>query len=180
MRRTAVKAASPAAAHEQPLGEPLDWFDTSCSEHWRFGQEESERIGTATACRFACIDRIRNSLYNSSRLGGQILPDKSSRFYPAFLWRGSDIDGQSLEMDLTKGSITRQPVGVQPAFWGRIWFSPCIRWWDMMMVGWFSDAGGIAGVSVGGSLSMTVNSLGPGVTMGGSVLIAQYLGAKTR
>lgn len=36
----AVKAAFARAAHEQPLGEPLDWFDTSCPEHWRFGQEE--------------------------------------------------------------------------------------------------------------------------------------------
>jgi alpha-galactosidase len=35
----ALKAAFASAAQPQPLGEPLDWLDTTCPEHWRLGGE---------------------------------------------------------------------------------------------------------------------------------------------
>lgn len=48
---------------------------------------------------------------------------------------------------------------------------------DLAVVGWFGDASGISAVSIGGNVLFLVNSLIVGLTMGGTVLLAQYLGA---
>lgn len=48
---------------------------------------------------------------------------------------------------------------------------------DMAVVGWFSDAAGISAVSTGTQVMQIVTSLVSGLTMGGTILIAQYYGA---
>ncbi len=48
---------------------------------------------------------------------------------------------------------------------------------DMAVIGWFSDAAGISAVSVGSQVMQIVTSLVAGLTMGGTILIAQYHGA---
>lgn len=49
---------------------------------------------------------------------------------------------------------------------------------DMMVVGWFANAAGISAVSVGSQVMQIVTSLVSGLTMGGTILIAQYAGAR--
>lgn len=49
---------------------------------------------------------------------------------------------------------------------------------DTAVVGWFSDSAGISAVSTGSQVMQIVNSLVSGLTMGGTILIAQYFGAK--
>lgn len=49
---------------------------------------------------------------------------------------------------------------------------------DTAIVGWFTDSSGISAVSTGSQVMQIVNSLVSGLTMGGTILIAQYFGAK--
>lgn len=49
---------------------------------------------------------------------------------------------------------------------------------DMVVVGWFSDASGISAVSIGSQVMQIVTSLVSGLTLGGTILIGQYLGAE--
>ena len=39
-QRAALSAAFALAASPQPSAEPLDWLDTTCPRHWRFGQDQ--------------------------------------------------------------------------------------------------------------------------------------------
>lgn len=49
---------------------------------------------------------------------------------------------------------------------------------DMLIVGWFSGSGGLTAVSIGGMVTWLINSLVSGITLGGTVLIGQFIGAK--
>jgi putative efflux protein, MATE family len=49
---------------------------------------------------------------------------------------------------------------------------------DMLIVGWFSGSGGLTAVSIGGTVTWLINSLVSGITLGGTVLIGQFIGAK--
>ena len=41
-QRTALAEAFSRSAAAQPLAEPLDWLETTCPRHWRFGTETRE------------------------------------------------------------------------------------------------------------------------------------------
>lgn len=41
-QKSALKTAYERASKPQPFGEPLDWMDTTCPSHWRFGDETVE------------------------------------------------------------------------------------------------------------------------------------------
>lgn len=47
---------------------------------------------------------------------------------------------------------------------------------DMMVVGWFNDAAVVAAVSIGTQMMQIVISFVAGLTMGGTIIIAQYYG----
>ena len=49
---------------------------------------------------------------------------------------------------------------------------------DLAVVGWFNNAETVAGVSVGTQVTQMLNSLISGLTLGGTILIAQYVGAR--
>lgn len=49
---------------------------------------------------------------------------------------------------------------------------------DMMIVGWYNGAESIAGVNISGQITFVLTNFIMGLCVGGSVLIAQYLGAK--
>lgn len=51
---------------------------------------------------------------------------------------------------------------------------------DMLVIGWFSDAAGIAAVSTGTQVAWLANCLGIGIAMGGTILIGQFVGAGRR
>ncbi|MEG0710239.1 MAG: MATE family efflux transporter [Longicatena sp.] len=49
---------------------------------------------------------------------------------------------------------------------------------DLAVVGWFSNQISVSAVSIGSQITQLIVSLITGLTMGGTVLIAQYIGAK--
>lgn len=49
---------------------------------------------------------------------------------------------------------------------------------DMMVVGWFNDASAVAAVSIGTQIMQIVISFVAGLTMGGTIIIAQYFGGR--
>lgn len=51
---------------------------------------------------------------------------------------------------------------------------------DLAVMGWFAGAEEVAAVSIGTQVTQMLNSLISGLTMGGTILIAQYVGAKRR
>ena len=84
------------------------------------------------------------------------------------------------QMNLTEGSIYRRLLvfavpyllaNLIQALYGAV---------DMAVVGWFANAAGISAVSVGSQVMQIVTSLVSGLTMGGTILIANYFGAGRR
>lgn len=49
---------------------------------------------------------------------------------------------------------------------------------DMLIVGWFSGTYSMSAVNIGGQITMVVTNFVIGLAIGGTVLIAQYIGAK--
>lgn len=49
---------------------------------------------------------------------------------------------------------------------------------DMVIVGWFNGAESISGVNISGQITFVLTNFVMGLCVGGSVLVAQYLGAK--
>ncbi len=49
---------------------------------------------------------------------------------------------------------------------------------DMLIVGWFSGTYALSAVNIGGQVTMVVTNFVIGLAVGGTVLIAQYIGAK--
>ena len=48
----------------------------------------------------------------------------------------------------------------------------------MLIVGWFSGTYSMSAVNIGGQITMVVTNFVIGLAIGGTVLIAQYIGAK--
>ena len=80
--------------------------------------------------------------------------------------------------DLTQGSITQKLLvfalpylfaNLIQALYGAV---------DMIVVGWFDSAAGISAVSIGSQVMQILTSMVAGLTMGSTILIAQYSGAR--
>ena len=76
--------------------------------------------------------------------------------------------------DLTQGSITQKLLvfalpylfaNLIQALYGAV---------DMIVVGWFDSAAGISAVSIGSQVMQILTSMVAGLTMGSTILIAQY------
>lgn len=80
--------------------------------------------------------------------------------------------------DLTQGSIYKNLIYFATPFLLANFVQALYGTVDMAVVGWFTDTSGITAVSIGSQIMMIVNSLVTGITMGGTILIAQYLGAR--
>jgi putative MATE family efflux protein len=80
--------------------------------------------------------------------------------------------------DLTQGSIYKNLLYFATPFLLANFVQALYGTVDMAVVGWFTDASGITAVSIGSQIMTIVNSLVTGVTMGGTILIAQFLGAQ--
>lgn len=79
--------------------------------------------------------------------------------------------------DLTKGSIYQNLLLFAAPFLLANFIQALYGTVDMIVVGWFTDAAGITAVSIGSQIMVLVNSMVTGITMGGTILIAQYMGA---
>lgn len=80
--------------------------------------------------------------------------------------------------DLTQGSIFRNLIVFAIPFLLANFVQALYGTVDMAVVGWFTDASGISAVSIGSQVMQIVNSLVTGITMGGTILIAQFVGAQ--
>lgn len=87
------------------------------------------------------------------------------------------MSGQNRSASLTEGNVYRTLVTFAIPFLLANFIQALYGAVDMAVIGWFSDAAGIAAVSVGTQIMQSLNSLITGLTLGGTILIAQYLGA---
>lgn len=80
--------------------------------------------------------------------------------------------------DLTQGSITKNLLIFAVPFLVANFIQAMYGAVDMAIVGWFADSAGISAVSTGSQVMQIVTSLVSGLTMGSTILIAQFFGAK--
>jgi putative MATE family efflux protein len=80
--------------------------------------------------------------------------------------------------DLTSGSVTERLLKFCLPFLGAMLFQALYNVADMVIVGWFEGSIGISGVGIGGQVAILITNLIIGLANGGTVLIAQYSGAK--
>ena len=84
----------------------------------------------------------------------------------------------TLQNDLTQGSVSKQLIRFSIPFLISNIIQALYSVADMLIVGWYFGENGISGVSIGSQVTMLVTNLVVGFTVGGTVLIAQYFGAK--
>ncbi len=84
----------------------------------------------------------------------------------------------SFQTDLTQGSVSKNLIRFSLPFLLSNIIQALYSVADMLIVGWFHGDAAISGVSLGSQVTMLVTNLVIGFTVGGTVLIAQYFGAK--
>lgn len=83
-----------------------------------------------------------------------------------------------LERDLTQGSVAGQLIRFSLPFLLANLVQSLYSVADMYIVGLFNDAASLSGVNIGGQITHLVSILTIGLAQGGTVLVAQYYGAK--
>ena len=81
--------------------------------------------------------------------------------------------------DLTTGPIYQKLIAFAVPFLLANFLQALYGTVDTVIVGWFTNTAGIAAVSIGSQIMMLVNQLVAGLTMGGTILVGMYLGAKS-
>jgi len=82
------------------------------------------------------------------------------------------------QKDLTRGSVARHLILFALPFLASNFLQALYNMADMFFVGRFNGAVGATAVGVGGQITMLVMHLISGLAVGGTVLIAQYIGAQ--
>jgi putative MATE family efflux protein len=102
--------------------------------------------------------------------------------YPAFyfLCVGTVPTGRSFMKNLTEGNVTKKLIAFSLPFLMSNLIQSMYGITDMLIVGWFSDSSGISAVAIGAQVTWIINSLISGITTGGTIIIAQYVGAKRK
>ena len=85
---------------------------------------------------------------------------------------------EKFRKDLTQGSVTKQLLKFSVPFLLSNLLQALYSVADMVIVGQFCGKSGITGVSIGGQINLLVTGAALGLAIGGTVLIAQYGGAK--
>ena len=94
-------------------------------------------------------------------------------------WRDSLLQHTN-SRNLTQGSIVKNLLIFAVPYLIANFIQAMYGAVDMAIVGWFADSAGISAVSTGSQVMQIVTSLVSGLTMGGTILIAQYFGANRR
>ena len=82
------------------------------------------------------------------------------------------------ENDLSKGNVVRQLVLFAFPFLVSSIIQSLYNVADMLIVGNFSGTASMSGVNIGGQVTFILTNIVVGLCSGGTVLVAQYLGAK--
>lgn len=80
--------------------------------------------------------------------------------------------------DLTQGSIFKKMLAFAVPFMLANFVQALYGSVDMAMVGWWGSAAGISAVATGSQVMQMLTSLVAGLTMGGTILIGQFFGAR--
>lgn len=86
--------------------------------------------------------------------------------------------GSRFNNDLTGGSVVGQLIKFAIPFLLSNILQACYSVADIMIVGQYCGKAGITGVSIGGQINLLVTNAILGLAVSGTVLVAQYLGAK--
>ncbi len=85
---------------------------------------------------------------------------------------------EKIQRDFTTGSIGRHLIQFCLPFLLSNFIQACYSVADMLIVGNFADTNALAGVTNGAQITNLVINMVSGLTVGGTVLVAQYFGAK--
>ncbi|MEG2720150.1 MAG: MATE family efflux transporter [Oscillospiraceae bacterium] len=85
---------------------------------------------------------------------------------------------KNFRKDLTTGSVTKNLIRFATPFLFSNLLQALYSVVDMIVVGQFCGKSGITGVSIGGQVNLLITGAANGLAISGTVLIAQYIGAK--
>ena len=82
------------------------------------------------------------------------------------------------EQNLTKGNITPQLIRFALPYMAANLLQALYGTADTVIVGQFTNAAGLSAVAIGSQFMFLINGLIIGLSMGGTILIGRYFGAK--
>lgn len=86
----------------------------------------------------------------------------------------------SLEKNLTEGNVAKQLIRFALPFMLSNLIQTIYNVADMLIVGNFTGSVGISGVNIGGQVTFIITNIVVGLSVGGTVVIAQFLGSGDR
>lgn len=87
---------------------------------------------------------------------------------------------QTIEKNLTEGNVVIQLIMFALPFMLSNLIQTLYNVADMLIVGNFAGTAGISGVNIGGQVTFIITNIVVGLSVGGTVVIAQYLGSENR
>jgi len=90
------------------------------------------------------------------------------------------MERTSIEKNLTEGSVAKQLIRFALPFILSNLIQTLYNVADMLIVGNFTGSAGISGVNIGGQITFIITNIVIGLSVGGTVVIAQYLGSGDR
>lgn len=90
------------------------------------------------------------------------------------------MQNKSLEKNLTEGSVAMQLIKFALPFMLSNLVQTLYNVADMLIVGNYNGSAGISGVNIGGQVTFIITNIVIGLSVGGTVVIAQYLGSSDR
>ena len=85
---------------------------------------------------------------------------------------------QKFQNDLTQGGVASRLIRFSAPFLLSMLIQQCYNMADLLIVSFFSGEATVAGVNNGGQLTFLATSIAIGLSVGGTILIGQYFGAK--
>ena len=82
--------------------------------------------------------------------------------------------------DLTQGNVVRQLITFALPFMISNIVQSLYNVADMLIVGRFGGAVGISAVNIGGQVTFIITNIVIGLSVGGTVVIGQYMGSRDR
>ena len=131
-----------------------------------------------TYCHYPWFTLLYIIIYKNMKYTKAFLTDKSS----VNIYRNLKevIIMSSFEKNLSEGNVAKQLVLFSLPFLASNIIQSLYSVADMLIVGRFSGTTSMSGVNLGSQVTLILTNIVVGLCTGGTVLIAQYLGAKRR